>query len=211
METNRAIDPAYVAGILQGAAFPWWIAGGWALDLFLDSQIRPRKDVDLAILRRHQSGLRTHLSDWDIRVAVGAGRLVPWLAQIRLDPPLHELWARPKGTERWVCEFLMNNASATEWIYRRDPRVTYPLEALLTSRSAGLPTLPPEIVLLYKSKSPRAGDELDFRATHPHLAAPAAAWLSGALNLVDPSHPWIREMAEARGKAGTSAEGPGFA
>ncbi len=30
---------------------PWWIAGGWALDLFAGDQSRPHKDLDVGILR----------------------------------------------------------------------------------------------------------------------------------------------------------------
>ena len=29
----------------------WWVAGGWALDLFLGRMTRPHHDVDVAILR----------------------------------------------------------------------------------------------------------------------------------------------------------------
>ena len=91
----------------------------------------------------------------------------------------------------------MNDSSDTDWIYRRDPRVTYALEALRTSRSkAGLPILPAEIVLLYKSKGTRPGDEIDFAATRPRLAAPAAAWLTSALTLLDPGHAWIGLMRD---------------
>jgi hypothetical protein len=197
MEANPTIAVDRATRVLEGAAFPWWVAGGWALDLHLGSSIRPRKDVDLAILRRDQSALRAHLAGWDLMVAVD-GRLVPWLPDMWLDPPLHEVWARPMGSDGWVCEILMNDSSDTEWIYRRDPRVTYALDALRTSRSdSGFPILPPEIVLLYKSKGTRPGDEIDFAATCPGLAAPAAAWLTRAMTRLDPGHPWIRRIRDA--------------
>jgi hypothetical protein len=147
--------------------------------------------VDIAVLRRDQTPLRDHLSGWDLRVAIARGGLIPWPSDLRLDPPLHEVWVRPAGSEEWICEFLMNDASDTDWIYRRDARVTYPLDDLLASRRADLPVLPPEIVLLYKSKDPTHGDVIDFRATYPQLTARAREWLSSALTLTEPrGHPW---------------------
>jgi hypothetical protein len=187
-----------VARLLEAVPFPWWVAGGWALDLFLGSSIRPRKDLDLAILRRDQGALRDRLSGWDLRVAVPGQGLVEWEINQRLDPPLHEVWARPKGQKQWVCEFLLNEATDSEWIYRRDHRVTMPLADLLTSAAQGVSVLPPEIVLLYKAKEPRPDDELDFRATLPSLDRRAIGWLRGALTMLTPDHAWIDEMTQRR-------------
>ena len=184
-------DVARVSGVLAGAPFPWWVAGGWALDLFMGATIRPHGDIDVAILRRDQARLRSHLPGWEIRVAVPERGLLRWPEDQWLDPPLHGLWAKPAGEVPWACEFLLNDASETDWVYRRDPRITYPLPALIASTSHGIPCLPPEIVLLYKSKNPRPEDEMDFRAVRPHLTPPAIDWLSRALTLIDPGHPWF--------------------
>jgi hypothetical protein len=195
VQWNADFGLSDVSRLLDGAPLPWWVAGGWALDLYLETANRPRKDIDIAILRRDQSRLRSHLSGWELSVAVPERGLVAWSADLPLDPPLHALWGKPAGDELWACEFLLNDASEAEWVYRRDSRVTYPLAALLTSTAAGIPFLPPEIVLLYKSKNPRPGDETDFQATRPHLAASAIAWLSSALMLIDSRHPWIQDLA----------------
>ena len=36
---------------------PWWIAGGWAIDTFLDRETRAHKDLDVGVLRRDIGGV----------------------------------------------------------------------------------------------------------------------------------------------------------
>ena len=43
---------------------PWWIAGGWALDLWMERESRFHQDVDIAILRGDQQKLYQSLSRW---------------------------------------------------------------------------------------------------------------------------------------------------
>jgi putative ABC transport system permease protein len=55
---------------LQGLTCPWFVAGGWALDLFLGRVTRPHHDVDIALFREDQRQLRSHFiagRDFDIR------------------------------------------------------------------------------------------------------------------------------------------------
>lgn len=55
-DTNcRPFSPLQVQSLLQGAPFPWWISGGWALDLFLGRQTRPHFDIDIAMPRSCQA------------------------------------------------------------------------------------------------------------------------------------------------------------
>lgn len=198
-ESFRRVDPSGVSDLLERADFPWWIAGGWALDLYLGAPIRPRTDIDVALLRRDQKALQQLLADWDLRVATQERTLAAWDPGRPLDPPLHAIWARPSGATEWVCEFLLNEGDDTNWLYRRDHRVKYPLASLMTSELAGIRVLPPEIVLLYKSKGPRATDAIDFEATLPALEAERVEWLRTALLTIDPRNPWIARLAETRG------------
>ena len=197
MTDSRKLRPA--ASALAQASFPWWVAGGWALDLYLGRRIRPRKDIDIAVLRRDQLALRGQLLGWDIRVAHDAA-LSHWPPGVWLSPPLHELWARPSGTRRWLCEFLLNEAANERWVYRRDPRVTYEMPRLLSSEAAGVRILPPEIVLLYKSKDPREEDEIDFGVMLPALTTEAVDWLTRALWVTASArHGWLQRLAEITG------------
>jgi hypothetical protein len=49
---------------LQAAPFTWFVAGGWAIDLFLERQTRHHSDLALGIFRRDQLALQAFLSEW---------------------------------------------------------------------------------------------------------------------------------------------------
>jgi hypothetical protein len=42
-----------VGSLLSGLAVPWWITGGWAIDLAVGHRTRDHADVNLMIRRRH--------------------------------------------------------------------------------------------------------------------------------------------------------------
>ena len=44
---------------------PWWIAGGWAIDLFLDRETRPHADLDVGVLRRNVGEVLRAIPDWE--------------------------------------------------------------------------------------------------------------------------------------------------
>ena len=178
-------------GVLDGAPFPWAIAGGWALDLARGVVSRPHADVDLVLFREDQRALRAHLPGWRW-TQIAAGRPVAWGADDWLPLPVHELHAVPPGPAAGApLEFLLNERAGSDWVFRRDPRVRLPVaRAVGVSAAHALPVLAPEIVLLYKAKAPRAVDEADFAAARPHLSAVARAWLAAALDVCHPGHPW---------------------
>jgi hypothetical protein len=64
-----ALPPQDAKTLFAGFGVPWWVAGGWAIDLFAGRPTRPHGDTDLAILRVDQERLRQHLGGWDIHVA----------------------------------------------------------------------------------------------------------------------------------------------
>ena len=43
---------ASISELMRGFDGPWYVAGGWAIDLFLGRSTRAHSDVDIAILRR---------------------------------------------------------------------------------------------------------------------------------------------------------------
>jgi hypothetical protein len=56
----------------------WWIAGGWAIDLFLKKQTRPHDDIDVLIRREDQIEVQNLLDGWDLWAADPPGTLKPW-------------------------------------------------------------------------------------------------------------------------------------
>jgi hypothetical protein len=77
---------------------PYWISGGWAIDLFLKKQTRPHDDLDITIAREDQTCFQQFLKTWDLRVSdpPGSGVLRPWLEQEVLSAPAYNIWGRQK-------------------------------------------------------------------------------------------------------------------
>lgn len=185
---------AFVTPIMAGFPAPWAVAGGWALDLYLGRVTRPHADLELAIFRDDQPHLRRHLGAWDFEKVVD-GRREIWTADQTLMPPVHEIHARLKDQPGHAIEFLLNERTGDSWAFRRNPAVTLSLDRAILPAAAGLPILSPEIVLLFKAKSPRAKDERDLGVTLPAMGAPHRRWLIEAISCCHPSHPWIAALA----------------
>lgn len=183
---------------------PWWVAGGWALELWLGRELRPHSDIEISIPRADQLALRAYLTQFRFTQIVkdeqGTGREQPLPAGEAAEPPVHELHARrysgagidPLALLRF--EVLLSDVEDGVWRYRRDPRVTLPLEQFCGISAAGIPYLAPQVVLLYKAGSSaglRPVDEQDFAAALPQLAAEQRAWLAQALATAHPGHSWL--------------------
>ncbi len=188
------IQPEGIVQLLCGFARPWWICGGWALDLFLGRETRRHEDLDVAVLRKDQLALFQHLHSWDLHYATPGHKLEPWDGR-HLELPLHGVWARRSAEPNasWTCEFLLNEEHDGEWVFRRDHAVRRPLQAIGDQRN-GIPFLRPEIVLLYKSNEASPKNNADFAAVNPHLSHEASLWLRAAVERCHARHPWIQEL-----------------
>lgn len=181
---------------LAGAGLPFAFGGGWALELFAAKHGaelgRTHSDIDVAVLRRD-------LPSWASKLA-GTFRIVR-------DGGIHD--ARPGevasttaheihvALEGVAIELLVNEADGDAWVYRRDPRVRRALSSAFVADE--LPFLAPEIVLLFKAKTPREKDVADAEVIMPLLDEERRAWLRDALDIVHPDHPWSGCIKEIRG------------
>jgi hypothetical protein len=187
-----------VAEVLVSLRAPWAVAGGWAIDLALGRVTRRHADVDIAVFRSDQEELRASLSGWHFDIVV-EGTILPWASGKLLRLPVHEVHARPlDATAGPALELLLNERDGSDWVYRRDSAIRLPLARAIRHGPGGLLVLAPEVVLLYKSKTPRPTDEQDFRAALPHLDVPARAWLRAALLRASAEHPWAAALRGAR-------------
>jgi Aminoglycoside-2''-adenylyltransferase len=189
-------DPSRLLEVMRGFPAPWWVAGGWALDLWLGRRTRDRQDLDVAVLREDQRKLYATLRRWELYYATTDHRLLPLRPGQWLEPPLHGVWARRAPDAPWLCEFLLNEHEGADWLYRRDPVVRMPLAEIGGVISGGIPILVPEIVLLYKAHEPTEKNEADFQAVMPHLWPSATAWLLWALEETTPEHPWTAQLRD---------------
>jgi hypothetical protein len=189
MESN--LSPREASRLFRGVEASWWIAGGWAIDLWLGEQTREHLDLDIAVLRSEQRSFWELLAGWDLHLVTDPGVLQPWNAAGLVPPTRHAVWCRPSPTDDWAFEILLNDSEADEWLFRRDHAVRMPLRTLGRRSLDGIPYLCPEVVLLYKAKNMRPHDEADLERAKGGLSADARSWLTSALELVHPGHPWV--------------------
>ena len=188
---------AETAELLRDVSFPWWICGGWSIDLFLGRQTREHADVEVGVLRRDQCALFAALEHFEIHLARD-GRLTELTAGQRssgLTRPDHGFWCRPRGRAAWVLEILLNEGEGGDWIFRREATIRQPLDVVVRETEDGVPYLAPEVQLLFKAKALRPRDQQDFESSLPELSAGARTWLADALNRVHPGHPWLPHLA----------------
>ncbi|WP_435610324.1 nucleotidyltransferase domain-containing protein [Streptomyces sp. C10-9-1] len=185
-----------MAGLFKGADFPWWIAGGRAIELFIGHELRTHGDLDVLVLRRDQARAQKCLAGWDLHVAdpSGSRKLRRWGFGEALEEPLHDIWCRRSPAEPWSVQLMLDEAVGGEWVSRRDLRVRMPIERLSRFAEDGTPYLTPEVQLFYKAKETREKDEVDFEAVLPLLSRDQRAWLVGALEVTQPGHPWGRRL-----------------
>ncbi|WP_435885912.1 nucleotidyltransferase domain-containing protein [Streptomyces erythrochromogenes] len=185
-----------MAEVLKHANFPWWIAGGRAIELFVGHELRSHGDLDVLVLRRDQTRAQECLSGWDLHVAdpPGTGKLRAWGVGEVLEEPLHDIWCRRTPDAPWSVQLMLDDAVGDEWVSRRDPRVRMPLTRLSRVAADGTPYLTPEMQLFYKAKRTRDKDEVDFDAILPSLDRDQRVWLLDALKVTAPEHPWQQRL-----------------
>jgi hypothetical protein len=186
----RALHPRDAANLLAGIDVPWWIAGGWALEMFRGTVTRPHGDLDVGLLRRDVATVLDRLSGWEMFEAKG-GRLTRLAAGALPRVDVYSLWGRPTADDLWTIELMLDEADGDVWVYRRDPRIRRSLDTAIRRDANGITYLAPEIQLLYKSSATRDRDDADFAQTWPLLSDDARQWLRNALDLVAPGHRWI--------------------
>jgi hypothetical protein len=189
-EKWRSVHPSEVARDLRALPAPWWVAGGWALDLFVGSQSRAHKDVDIGILRKDALNVLSALSSWEIFEAKDG-----LLTRLREgDAPkdqVNSLWCRRAVDTAWIFELMLDESEGDRWVFRRDRTIQRPLSFCVRRDPGGIPFIAPEIQLLYKARSVRAQDQADFNLIAPRLDPDARTWLRSALESVEPCHEWL--------------------
>jgi hypothetical protein len=175
--------------MLSAVTSQWWVAGGWALDLFVGGQSRPHKDLDIGILRRDARRVLDSMPGWEFFEAK-QGRLYR-LEQQEPRLEVHSLWSRPIGQSQWALELMLDESEGDSWVFRRERKIRRALDLAISYNLERIPYLAPELQLLYKANRVRAADDADFQRVAPHLDDRARAWLHDALKEIDSDHPWL--------------------
>jgi hypothetical protein len=192
---NAAFKPILDAvGLMQGFPSPWFVSGGWAIDLFLGEVTRNHADIEIGIYRRDQQALWHQLPDCSFEKALpsdGRGTWVRWETGEELVLPIHQIRAKRSDVGLPEIEFLLNERTEANWLTRRHPGMMRSVSDVMTVSSLGIPILVPEIQLLFKAKQTRQKDRADFKLILPRLSQTQRKWLALALREYYPAHEWI--------------------
>jgi hypothetical protein len=183
-----AWHPAEAARRLAGVDVPWAVIGGWSLDLFRGRQTREHEDLEIAIPEPGFRAVREAFADHEV-YAIIDGQLSA-IDEASLAES-HQTWVRDPVSGSWRMDVVREQWDGDTWICRRDPRIRRPGSEVITHTADGIPYQRPEVALLFKAKHTREKDQLDFENVLPLLSPDARAWLTDALELVHPGHPWI--------------------
>lgn len=185
-------EPHHANAWLRSFEAPWWIAGGWAIDLFLEQITRVHEDLDVGVLNKDVPALQSCLQGWQFFEAKD-GQLTELKHDVRPRADVHSLWCRRQGSSVWQLEVMLEQVNG-EWMYRREPKIRGRFTDVLRRSECGLRYLAPEIQLLYKSKRARPRDNADFHSAMPRLSESARDWLRNALVTTQPGHAWVAEI-----------------
>jgi Aminoglycoside-2''-adenylyltransferase len=180
-------NPAEVARRLASVDAPWYVAAGWAIDLFLGRETRPHEDIEIAVPEEKFPAVRRTLADLEL-FAIGDG-LARGVDEQSLAA-FFQTWAREPDSGVWRLDVMREPWEDDTWVFRRDPRVRRPSSDVIAHTDDGIPYAQPEIVLLYKAKAARDKDEADFHNVLRRLGREQRVWLRDALELIHPGHHW---------------------
>ena len=198
----KPILPAEAQEIMEEATVLWWVAGGWAIDLFVGRQTRAHGDLDILVLRRDQLVVQHHLYGWELYAADPPGGLRPWQPGEFLARGIHDIWCRRGPAEPWAFQLMLAEDDGEEWFFRRNRRIRGRISTLGSRNREGIPFVAPEVQLLYKAKGLTEQDRADFAIVAPLLGDRAKAWLLSALMQTYPEgHEWIEKLSARQGGA----------
>lgn len=194
----RPWTPEHVAGVLAGVDTPWYVAAGWAIELFVGASYREHEDLEVAVADVDFGRFAAALSAYDLFVAGGVdGRGMVWPLD-RADEAFglhHQTWVREPATGHWLMDVFREPSRDGRWVCRRDPAITLPYDQVIARTADGIPYARPEIALLFKAKHVRPKDQHDFDVAAPLLDDDARSWLVASITRVHPGHAWLARLA----------------
>ncbi|GAA2756157.1 nucleotidyltransferase domain-containing protein [Actinopolymorpha rutila] len=186
---------AIVRDLFRSYDRPYWVAGGWAVDLFARRVRRPHSDVDIAILYRDVDYLADTFSDpRPVLANPATGERREWTPDEQLKPGPYG-FVIPDDSHPCPITIMLTASDGDEWVYHRgtgNVRRPHSLMTLTTER--GLPFVGPEVALLYKSPMLRSKDWQDFDDIHEMLDDERRGWLIDNLAARRPDHPWLPRL-----------------
>jgi hypothetical protein len=187
-----ALELVNVELLMKSFKRPWYIAGGWTIDLAADEVTRTHKDMDICIFREDMAYAVAYFNEWDIQVAIpGEQRLEPFNTTSDLDLPRYCLHL---FKENEFLEILATERIENEVIFRKNRTIKMHIEDF-TKGNHSRPFVNPAWQLLFKSLSTRIEDEHDFKIYMDRVDDDhSKKWLMQSIITADGNKNWISKL-----------------
>lgn len=188
-----AWTPGEVARRLSSVAAPWYVAAGWALELFTSDAAREHGDLEIGVPDAQFGDIVAAIPEfeWDV---VGDGQVWPYPEQLASQ---HQTWLRDPNTGRYRVDVFREPHVDDHWVCRRDASITLPYSELILRTGEGIPYAAPEVALLFKAKHLREKDIVDFQRVLPSMDQTRRSRLADWLARIHPGHHWIETLTTA--------------
>ncbi len=188
-----AWSPEQLAVKLGDVHADWYIAGGWALDLWHGAQRREHEDLEFATTPRDAPRIASFLKELTF-FEVKKGQLRKYDLDRPVDTETWQVWGADVQEARWRVDMMMDRGTPTMWSYKRHPELQQPRNQAIQTTAEGIRYLAPANVLLFKAKYCRPKDEDDFEAALPKLTTQDRENLCRWLGSYHPEHPWLHRL-----------------
>ena len=184
--------PNDVARRLSGTATPWYVAAGWAIDLFRGTQTRAHGDIEIAIPAASFPQVRSRFPGY-VFDAVSSGRI--WEnATPDVLAATHQTWLRDAATGNYLLDVFREPHDGDTWICRRNETIRLPYATSSATPGTASRTWRPSWSCCSRPSTPGRKDQADFDATVPHLTPAQRETLAGLLARTHPGHPWLADL-----------------
>lgn len=195
---------------------PWAVCGGFALDLFLEKNIRKHSDIDICVFEKDREKIFQYMlrNNWNVYEFRGQGKVRLLDAASTSETGRNLMCIRGKcelvnfypSDEKNVLyhefihtgikefnylEFLFNTLDEEYLVFDKSRGIKRELAKAILFKS-DIPFLAPEIVLLYKSsRADNTEYHYDFEQTYLYMDDEQKKWFSHNLNVLYPNgHRW---------------------
>ncbi|GIP30528.1 hypothetical protein J23TS9_56580 [Paenibacillus sp. J23TS9] len=119
----------FIMNEMKSFNFPWFIAGGWSIDLAIGRQTREHGDIDIVIFREHTQEALDYFKQWDIKVAIpGEARLETCSS---IEDTFIPRYCLHLFREHDFIEILLTETINEKVVFRKDRSITMELERFI--------------------------------------------------------------------------------
>lgn len=179
--------------VMKNFQKPWFISGGWAVDIALGRITREHDDLDICIYREDVKEALEYFENWKIKVTVpGENRLVDYEQFSDLSLPRYSLHL---FRDKDFIEILLTEREGDEVLFRKNKNITLHTDDFALNDREGRPFVNPLWQLLFKSLNPREKDNEDFNNYVIIMNDKQKLWLASGIRIMKPDSVWLEKLA----------------